>query len=98
LLNLTRNFLLPDYASYGNTAAASYFPTNADVADLAHQQHALVGYVHPYDFVIDPTNDPSLTHNEPEDEALELPVDAPAIEPESEPEPLEPEPIPATTP
>ena len=75
LLNLTHNYLLPDYATYGNTAAASLFPTNAAVADLAHAQHALVGYVHPFDFVPDPVNDPSLTHNEPLDLALELPVD-----------------------
>jgi TolB protein len=75
LLNLTRNYLLPDYASYGNTAAASLFPTNADVADTAHAQQALVGYVHPFDFVPDPVNDPSLTHDQPLDVALELPVD-----------------------
>ena len=75
LLNLSRNYLLPDYAAYGNTAAASLVPTNATVADLAHQQHALVGYVHPFDIVVDPTTDPTLTHGEPLDEALELPVD-----------------------
>jgi hypothetical protein len=76
LLNLTRNFLLPDYAAYGNTAAASLFPTNAVVADLAHQQQALVGYAHPFDIAEDPVSDPTLTHGEPLDEALELPVDA----------------------
>jgi TolB protein len=76
LLNLTRNFLLPDYASYGNTAAASLFPTNAVIEDLAHQQHALIGYAHPFDIEEDPATDPTLTHAEPLDEALELPVDA----------------------
>ena len=76
LLNLTRNFLLPDYASYGNTAASSLFPTNADVADLAHQQQALVGYAHPFDIEVDPASDPTLTRGQPLDEALELPVDA----------------------
>jgi TolB protein len=76
LLNLTHNFLLPDYASYGNTAAASLFPTNAVVADLAHRQRAIVGYVHPFDIVVDPVQDPTLTQGEPLDEALELPVDA----------------------
>jgi TolB protein len=76
LLHLTRNFLLPDYASYGNTSAASLFPTNAAVADLAHQQQALVGYVHPFDIIVDPEHDPTLTNGEPLDEALELPVDA----------------------
>ncbi len=75
LLNLTRNFLLPDYASYGNTAAASLFPANATVADLAHEQQGLVGYVHPFDFAPDPVGDPSLTHDQPLDVALELPVD-----------------------
>ena len=76
LLNLTQNFLLPDYASYANTAAASLFPTNAAVADLAHKQYGVVGYVHPFDIAVDPTSDPTLTHREPLDEALELPVDA----------------------
>ncbi len=75
LLNLTRNFLLPDYAAYDRTAAASLFPTNADVEDLAHQQRALVGYAHPFDIAVDPVNDPTLTHAEPLDEGLELPVD-----------------------
>ena len=76
LLNLTHNFLLPDYATYGNTAASSLFPTNAVVANLAHQQRALLGYAHPFDIEVDPATDPTLTHGEPLDEALELPVDA----------------------
>lgn len=76
LLHLTHNFILPDYASYSNTSAASLFPDNATVADIAHRQQALVGYVHPLDFVPDPARDPSLTHDQPLDEALELPVDA----------------------
>ena len=75
LLHLTRNFLLPDYAAYGSTAAASLFPTNAVVEDLAHQQHALVGYAHPFDIAVDPENDPTLTSGEPLDEALEFPAD-----------------------
>ncbi len=76
LLHLTQNFLLPDYASYSNTSAASLFPTNAAVADVAHGQQALVGYAHPFDIVIDPVKDPTLDLGEPLDEALELPVDA----------------------
>ena len=76
LLNLTHNLLLPGYAAYGNTAASSLFPTNAVVADLAHQQKALVGYAHPFDIAEDPAGDPTLTHGEPLDEAIELPVDA----------------------
>jgi TolB protein len=70
LLNLTRNFLLPGYAAYPNTAAASLFPANATVADLAHEQRALVGYVHPFDSIPDPAKDDSLTHELPVDVAL----------------------------
>ena len=70
LLNLTQNFLLPGYAAYPNTAAASLFPANANVADMAHAQHALVGYVHPYDSVPDPAKDPSVSHELPVDLAL----------------------------
>jgi Tol biopolymer transport system component len=75
LLGLQRNFLLPGYASYGSTSAASLFPTNAVVADLAHAQQGLVGYVHPFDIRMDPVNDATLTQGQPLDEALELPVD-----------------------
>jgi TolB protein len=70
LLNLTRNFILPGYAAYPNTAAASLYPTNADVADMAHEQGALVGYVHPFDSVPDPAKDASLTAELPADVAL----------------------------
>jgi TolB protein len=64
LLHLTRNFLLPGYAGYPNTAAASLFPANAMVADMAHEQQGLVGYAHPYETVSDPFKD-----------ARELPAD-----------------------
>src|SRR5271166_3926614 len=67
LLNLTRNFLLPGYAAYLNTAAASLYPANANVADMAHQQGALVGYVHPFESIPDFFKDNQLT--------AELPVD-----------------------
>ena len=50
LLGLTDHYLLPDYAGYAGTALASLVPTNADVADLAHAQAGLMGYVHPFDF------------------------------------------------
>jgi Tol biopolymer transport system component len=66
LLNLTQNLILPGYAGYPNTAAASLFPANANVADLAQAQGALVGYVHPLESVPDP---------EKEDVTLELPAD-----------------------
>ena len=70
LLNLTRNFLIPGYAAYPGTAAASLFPTNANVADMAHEQHALVGYVHPFDTIPDPAKDVSLSDELPVDVAL----------------------------
>jgi TolB protein len=70
LLNLTQNFLLPGYAAYPNTAAASLFPANANVADMAHAQQGLVGYVHPYDSVPDPAKDASVSHELPVDLAL----------------------------
>ncbi len=70
LLNLTRNFILPGYAAYPNTAAASLYPANANVADMAHEQGALVGYVHPFDTFPDPAKDASLTAELPADEAL----------------------------
>jgi Tol biopolymer transport system component len=70
LLRLTRNFIIPDYSAYPNTAAASLVPTNADVADMGHGQGALVGYVHPFDAVPDPGKDASLTNELPVDVAL----------------------------
>ena len=70
LLNLTRNFILPGYAGYPNTAAASLYPPNANIADIAHAQGALVGYVHPFDSFPDPAQDESLTNELPVDVAL----------------------------
>jgi len=70
LLGLKHNFLLPAYAAYPGTAAASLFPTNADIADLAHEQYAVVGYVHPFDSTPDPAKDPTLTDELPVDVAL----------------------------
>jgi Tol biopolymer transport system component len=69
LLHLTRNFLIPDYVAYPKTAAASLFPSNANVADLAHAQQGLVGYVHPFDTYPDPSKD-ALTNELPVDIAL----------------------------
>jgi len=69
LLNLTRNLILPGYAAYPNTAAASLFPANANVADLAHEQGALVGYVHPLESVPNPAKD-AVTFELPADVAL----------------------------
>jgi len=70
LLNLTKNFMLPGYAAYPNTAAASLYPANANVADMAHEQGALVGYVHPFDSFPDPTKEDALTSELPADVAL----------------------------
>jgi hypothetical protein len=71
LLGLRRNIILPAYAGYVNTAAASLSPTNAAVVDLARAQGAMTGYVHPFDSYPDPgdTNKP-LTHELPVDVAL----------------------------
>ncbi len=69
LLHLTRNFLIPDYAAYTNTAAASLYPTNASVADMAHEQQGVVGYVHPFDTYPDPAKE-KLTDELPVDIAL----------------------------
>lgn len=70
LLHLTNNFILPGYAGYANTAAASLYPANANVADMAHAQGALVGYVHPYDTVPEPAKPDPLTSELPADVAL----------------------------
>jgi TolB protein len=70
LLHLDDHLLLPDFASYRHTALASPYPHNGVIADLAHEQHALVGYVHPFDWVIDPAKDKSLTMTLPVDVAL----------------------------
>jgi TolB protein len=71
ILNLTDHFLLPDYAAYPGTSAASLFPPNAVVADLVHAQHGLVGYAHPFDSLPDPADKNSpLTDELPVDVAL----------------------------
>ncbi|HET7295671.1 MAG TPA: CehA/McbA family metallohydrolase, partial [Gemmatimonadales bacterium] len=71
LLGLTDHYVLPEYVGYPNTAAASLYPTNADVADLAHAQGALFGYVHPFDSAPDPGDTTApLTYELPADVAL----------------------------
>jgi hypothetical protein len=49
-LGLRQFYVLPDYAAYPGTALASLYPTNAAVFDIAHEQGAITGYVHPFDF------------------------------------------------
>ena len=70
LLGLRNHLILPGYVGYPNTAASSLFPANANVADMAHEQGALVGYVHPLENVPDPAKDDPLTYELPADVAL----------------------------
>ena len=69
LLGLTDHVLTPDFSAYQHTALASPYPHNGVVADLAHKQGALVGYVHPFDWAIDPPKEKSLTNVLPADVA-----------------------------
>ncbi|MEP6995504.1 MAG: CehA/McbA family metallohydrolase [Acidobacteriota bacterium] len=70
-LGLTQHLILPIYAGYADTAAASLFPDNASVIDQSHAQGGLSGYVHPFD---PPAPDPRaadpLTNALPVDVAL----------------------------
>jgi len=68
VLGLTKHLLLPIYAGYPMTAASSLVPTNADVADMAREQVALIGAVHPFSEAPDPANRAEPLHDE-------LPVD-----------------------
>ena len=61
LLHLSDHLLTPDFSAYQHTALASPYPHNGVVADLAHAQGALVGYVHPFDWDIDPPKEKSLS-------------------------------------
>ena len=67
LLNLGDHLVLPDFTSYRHTALGSPYPHNGVIADLAHAQGGLVGYVHPYDSRIVPEKETSLTHALPAD-------------------------------
>jgi len=67
LLHLSDHVLTPDFSAYQHTALASPYPFNGVVADLAHAQGALVGYVHPFDWVIDPPKEKSLSNELPAD-------------------------------
>lgn len=71
LLGLRDHLLLPGFAGYMNTGAASLFPHNAAILDLAHEQGAIAGYVHPFVADPDPTRaDGSVTSELPVDVAL----------------------------
>ncbi len=69
LLQLNDHILMPNFVSYRHTALASPYPHNGVVADLAHEQDALVGYAHPYDTEIVPATEKSLAHMLPADVA-----------------------------
>jgi len=62
--------LLPDFSAYRHTALASPYPHNGVIADLAHAQGGLVGYVHPFDWEIKPRDEQSLSNTLPADVAL----------------------------
>lgn len=71
LIGLEDHYLLADYVGYPKTAAHSLYPDNATVADLAHKQSALLGYVHPYDPPApNPFAEKFFTHTLPVDVAL----------------------------
>jgi hypothetical protein len=70
LLDLRDHFLTPDFSAYQQSALTSPYPHNGAVADLAHAQGALVGYVHPFDWEIVPDKEKSLTSALPVDVAL----------------------------
>jgi hypothetical protein len=69
LLNLDHHLLLPDFTAYRASPVASAWPHNGAVADLAHAQHALVGYVHPFDNEIVPETEKTLSNALPADVA-----------------------------
>jgi hypothetical protein len=67
LLGLSDHYLTPGFSAYQNSPLASAYPDNGAIADLAHAQGALVGYVHPFDD--DPATDKTLTNELPADVA-----------------------------
>lgn len=69
LINLEDHYLLPDYTAYRHTALASPWPHNGAIADLAHAQGGLVGYVHVADAPIDPPKEKVLSYELPADVA-----------------------------
>jgi TolB protein len=67
LLYLSDHLITPDFSAYRHTAMASPYPYNGVVADLAHRQGGLVGYVHPFDFPVVPEKEKSLSNALPAD-------------------------------
>lgn len=72
LLNLNDHLILPGYSGYPETAVESLFPHNGFIADRAHEQNGLVGYVHPFEqSEVIPDQSPTLYNELPVDIALE---------------------------
>ena len=70
-LGLTRRLILPNYAGYANTAAATLFPDNSTIIDLTSAQGGVSGYVHPFDPPApDPAGADPITNALPVDVAL----------------------------
>nr|WP_277622635.1 CehA/McbA family metallohydrolase [Sphingomonas telluris] len=67
LLHLSDHVITPDFSAYQHTPLASPYPFNGVVADLAHAQGGLVGYVHPFDWIIDPARETTLSNEFPAD-------------------------------
>ena len=67
LLFLDDHYLTPGFAAYRETALTSPYPDNGSIAELAHAQHGLVGYAHPFD--TPPENDAVLSNELPADVA-----------------------------
>ena len=72
LIGLRSHLLLPPYAAYQRTAAASLFPANATVLAEARAQGALGGYVHPGDVLADTARPDEALYGLPVDAALGL--------------------------
>jgi hypothetical protein len=68
VLGLSDHYLTPGFAAYQNSPLASAYPDNGAIADLAHAQGALVGYVHPFDTDPDPAKE-SISNELPADVA-----------------------------
>lgn len=70
LLGIKDHYIIPGYTTYPDTAAASPYPSNTVVADLAHAQKGLVGYAHVYANKDLPDPSVSSNHAFPVDVAL----------------------------
>jgi hypothetical protein len=70
LLHLDSHVLTPDFSSYRHTGLASPYPHNGTIAALARAQGGIVGYVHPFDWSIDPPREKTLTNQLPADAIL----------------------------